>query len=277
MSFLKKYKNEEFYKNKFFYKFQIIVRLTIIFKYMQEIMMKLSQNFFKYLTMMISLSLLTNCSYPLLEDVEFASDYTYVIGPGDNIHFYVWGNPDLSTTVPVRPDGKITVPLVEDLLASGKTPNQLARDMEKKLATFVRDPQIVVMVTSFQGVEDQQIRVLGRIGGSGSGSGNSGGSGGGSYGSSGGGFGGSAGGGGIGRYQGKSLPYERGMTLLDVVIKIGGIDQFADGNRASVIRKVNGKLNRYQVRIDDLIESADLSANVSMMPGDILIVPEAFF
>ncbi|QPK65691.1 polysaccharide biosynthesis/export family protein [Methylomonas sp. LL1] len=206
----------------------------------------------------------SGCSQPLLEDVRQASDYTYRIGPGDNVNIFVWGNPELSTSAAVRPDGKITVPLVEELLASGKTPFQLARDIEKVLSVYVKSPQVVVMVSGFKGVRDQQIRIIGRIGGGGGG------------GSGGGGSGGGSGGGGIGRYQGKSIPYERGMTLLDVVIQIG-LNQYADGNRASVIRDVDGDLKSYRVRIDDLIDDADLSANVLMMPGDILIIPDAYF
>ena len=212
---------------------------------------------------------LTGCFQPLLEDVSQTSDYTYQIGPGDSVNIFVWGNPELSTSAAVRPDGKITVPLVEELLASGKTPFQLARDIEKVLETYVKSPQVVVMVSGFKGVRDQQIRVIGRIG---SGSGGSGGGGSGGGGSGGGG----SGGGGIGRYQGKSIPYERGMTLLDVIIQIG-LNQYADGNRSSVIREVDGELKGYRVRIDDLIDSADLSANVLMMPGDILIIPDAYF
>ncbi|OAI20493.1 sugar transporter [Methylomonas lenta] len=210
---------------------------------------------------------LMGCFQPLLEDVSQTSDYTYQIGPGDSVNIFVWGNPELSTSAAVRPDGKITVPLVEELLASGKTPFQLARDIEKVLETYVKSPQVVVMVSGFKGVRDQQIRVIGRIGGGGGASGGGGG----------GGISGSGGGsGGIGRYQGKSIPYERGMTLLDVIIQIG-LNQYADGNRSSVIREVDGDLKSYRVRIDDLIDDADLSANVLMMPGDILIIPDAYF
>lgn len=192
------------------------------------------------------------CSQPLLEDVQQAADYTYQIGPGDSVNIFVWGNPELSTSAAVRPDGKITVPLVEELLASGKTPYELARDVEKVLSTYIKSPQVVIMVGGFKGVSTQQIKVLGRIGGGG------------------------GGGGGVGRYQGLSIPYERGMTLLDVIIKIG-LNQYADGNRASVIRDVNGELKPFRVRVDDLIDDTDLSANVLMMPGDILIIPDAYF
>ncbi|PPD35084.1 MAG: sugar transporter [Methylomonas sp.] len=237
--------------------------------------MAIFKNFTRYLRIVSAVLLagLIGCSQPLLEDVKQASDYTYKIGPGDNVNIFVWGNPELSTSAAVRPDGKITVPLVEELLASGKSPFHLARDIEKVLSTYVKSPQVVVMVSGFKGVRDQQIRVIGRIGGGGGMGG--GGMGGGGMG--GGGMGGGGmGGGGIGRYQGQSLPYERGMTLLDVVIHIG-LNQFADGNRASVIREVDGDLKSYRVRIDDLIDDADLSANVLMMPGDILIIPDAYF
>ena len=210
------------------------------------------------------------CSQPLLEDVQQASDYTYKIGPGDNVNIFVWGNPELSTSAVVRPDGKITVPLVEELLANGKTPFVLARDIEKILGTYVKSPQVVVMVSGFKGIRNQQIRVIGRIGGGGMGGGGMGGGG-----MGGGGMGG-MGGGGIGRYQGQAIPYERGMTLLDVIIQIG-LNQFADGNRSTVIREVDGELRSYRVRIDDLIDDADLSANVLMMPGDILIIPDTYF
>ncbi len=224
---------------------------------------------------MVMMVTMMGCSQPLLEDVHQSSDYTYKIGPGDSVNIFVWGNPELSTSTPVRPDGKITVPLVEELLASGKTPYQLARDIEKVLSVYVKSPQVVVMVTGFKGVSDQQIRVIGRIGSSGGG-GYGGGMSGGSMGGMGGGYGGGMGGGGMGRYQGKSIPYQRGMTLLDVVIEIG-LNQFADGNRASVLRNIDGELKAYRVRIDDLIDEADLTANVLMMPGDILIIPDAYF
>ncbi|MDT4332285.1 polysaccharide biosynthesis/export family protein [Methylomonas sp. MED-D] len=219
--------------------------------------------FFNTVGFAVLLFLNAGCSQPMLEDVQQASDYTYQVGPGDSVNIFVWGNPELSTSAVVRPDGKITVPLVEELLANGKTPFELAREIEKVLATYVKSPQVVVMVSGFKGVNTQQIRVIGRIGGGSSGGSGSGGGGGGT-------------GGGIGRYQGKTIPYERGMSLLDVVIQIG-LNQYADGNRSTVIRNFNGELKSYGVRIDDLIDDADLSANVLMMPGDILIIPDAYF
>lgn len=217
----------------------------------------------------VSLLLLTSCAYPPLEDeVDFPSDYTYIIGPGDSLEIFVWGNPDISRGVTVRPDGKISTPLVNELRASGKTPNQLAKEVEKELSKFVRDPQVAIMVGGFNGVYSQQVRVIGQI---------SGGGGGGSVG--GGGISGGGGGGGFGanRYSATALPYTVDMTLLDLLIELGGIGQFADGNRSSIIRTVEGEQRQFGVRIDDLLENADMTANVKIMPGDILLVPEAFF
>lgn len=235
--------------------------------------------------------LISGCGHPRLDDEDIAipSDYTYIIGPGDSMSIFVWGNPDLSASAIVRPDGKITIPLAEDLPASGKTPSQLARVMEKVLAKYVRDPQVVIMVQGFQGVYSQQVRVVGQLNGGGgysgggfSGGGFSGGSGGGGFG--GGGFGGGGfGGGGFGGGGGgagstaKSFPYKKGMTLLDLMVEVGGLGFYADGNRASIIRTINGEQQRFPIRIDDLIEDADLSANVKIMPGDIVIIPQAFF
>lgn len=209
-------------------------------------------------TIFYSMIFLAGCSYPPIEDVEFPSDYTYIIGPGDNLEIFVWGNPDISRGVTVRPDGKITTPLVDDLVASGKTPYDLAREVEKELAKFVRDPQVAIIVGGFQGIYPQQIRVIGQISGGGGG-------------------GGAGGGAGANRYSATSLPYTKEMSLLDLVIQIGGIGQYGDGNRASIIRKVEGEQKQFGVRIDDLLEDGDMSANVKMMPGDIVIVPEAFF
>jgi len=207
--------------------------------------------------------LASGCGLPQLspdDSASIPSDYTYIIGPGDSVNIFVWGNPDISTTATVRPDGKITIPLAEDLPASGKTPSQLARDMEKKLAKYVRDPQVVIMVGGFQGVYSQQVRIVGQLSGGGGG-------GGGSFG----------GGGGGSRFSAKAFPYKKDMTLLDLMIQLGGLGQYSDGNRASIVRTVNGELQQVGIRIDDLIDNADLSANVKILPGDIVIIPEAFF
>ena len=201
--------------------------------------------------------LASGCGYPPLtqdEDATIPSDYTYIIGPGDSVSIFVWGNPDISTTATVRPDGKITIPVSRGLLASGKTPSQLARVMEKALAKYVRDPQVVIIVGGGQGVYSQQVRIIGQLGG-----------------------GGGGGGGGSSHYSAKAFPYKKDMTLLDLVIQIGGLGQFADGNRASIIRNIDGEPQHFGIRIDDLVDNADLTANVKILPGDIVIIPEAFF
>ncbi len=203
-------------------------------------------------------ALISGCGYPQLtqeDDAIISSDYTYIIGPGDSVSIFVWGNPDISTTAHVRPDGKITIPLAEDLLASGKTPSQLARVMEKALSKYVRDPQVVIMVSGGQGVYSQQVRVIGQL------SGGSGGSG----------LGVAA------HYSAKAFPYKKDMTLLDLIIQLGGLGQFADGNSASIIRNIDGESQHFGIRIDDLVDNADLSANVKILPGDILIIPQSFF
>ncbi|PPD45112.1 MAG: sugar transporter [Methylobacter sp.] len=222
--------------------------------------------------------LLYGCGHPQLtqeDDAVIPSDYTYIIGPGDSINIFVWGNPDISTTATVRPDGKITIPLAEDLIASGKTPAQLARVMEKSLAKYVRDPQVVIMVGGFQGVYSQQVRIIGQLSGGGGVGGGIGGGMGAGLGSSG--LSGGAGAGGGSRFSARSFPYKKDMTLLDLMIQVGGLGQYADGNRASIVRNINGEMQQFGIRIDDLIEDADLSANIKILPGDIVIIPEAFF
>ena len=167
--------------------------------------------------------------------------HDYLIGPGDNVNIVVWRNPEVSTTVPVRPDGKITTPLVEDLQASGKTSTALARDIEKALAKFIQQPVVTVVVTSFVGNYSEQIRVIGQAA------------------------------------RPQALPYRRDMSLMDVMIAVGGITEFASGNKASIIRMVDGKQTTLPVRLKDLVKGGDISANIYMHPGDVLVVPESFF
>lgn len=232
---------------------------------------------------LLSMLFLISCGHPPLDvDVELPSDYTYIIGPGDSLEIFVWDNPDISKIVTVRPDGKITTPLVEDLLATDKTPAQLADDLEESMSKYVRDPLVAVIVNNFQGIYHQQVRLIGQLStGGGSGGGSSGSSsvssagGGTSSGSSSGGGGGGAGRG--NRYSASSVPFTKEMTLLDLMIQVGGIGQFADGNRSSIIRNYSGERQQFGIRIDDLLEDGDLSANVKIFPGDILIIPEAFF
>lgn len=187
---------------------------------------------------------LTGCAqtkYPAMSGDATASDYTYVIGAGDQVFIYVWGNPEVSRGVSVRPDGKITAPLVEELPAAGKTPQELARDVEKQLETYIKNPLVTVMVSGYVGPYSQQIRVVGEAA------------------------------------NPQALSYRNDMTLLDLMIAVGGLTQFADGNAASIVRKVEGVDHQFGVRIEDLIKDGDISANVNLMPGDILIIPEAFF
>ncbi len=165
----------------------------------------------------------------------------YLIGPGDNVNIFVWGNPELSSSVPVRPDGRITTPLIEDVPASGKTPTQLARDMEKRLARYIKNPVVTVIVTGFVGRYSEQIRVLGEAA------------------------------------NPQALPFREQVTVLDVMIQVGGLTEFAAGNNATIVRLVDGEQMLYQVRLDDLIRDGDITANVDMLPGDVLIIPEAWF
>lgn len=165
----------------------------------------------------------------------------YLIGPGDTVNVFVWGNPELSITVPVRPDGRITTPLVQDLPASGKTPTQLARDIEKSLEKFIRTPNVTVIVTGFVGLPSAQIRVVGAAA------------------------------------EPKTIPYRRQLTVLDVMIEVGGLGEFADGNDARIVRSIEGKQVKIPVRLADLLRDGDISANVVLYPGDIIIIPEALF
>jgi len=210
--------------------------------------------------MMVMLSILSliSCAYPPLDnEAELPDDYTYIIGPGDGLEIFVWDNPDISRSVTVRPDGKINTPLLDDLMASGKTPSQLARVLEEKLAKFVREPLVAVMVGGFQGIYEQQVRVIGQIGNNGGGGGS----------------------GGSGEATGSAMafPYKKGMTLLDLMVEIGTFSQYADVDRVSIIRKIDGEAYQFGLRIYDLVDYGDLTANVKIMPGDIMIVPEAFF
>lgn len=167
--------------------------------------------------------------------------YNYLIGPGDNVSVFVWRNPDVSASVTVRPDGKITTPLVEDLPASGKTPTELAREIEKVLGNYIKDPIVTVTVSGFIGPFSEQIRVVGEA------------------------------------TKPQTLSYRQNMTLLDVMIAVGGLTAFADGNDASIVRVVDGKQQQFAVRLEDLVKDGDISANAELLPGDIIIIPEAWF
>lgn len=178
---------------------------------------------------------------PLAEVDIPAYKHEYRIGPGDNVIISVWRHPEVSLTVPVRPDGKITTPLVEDLAASGKTGTELARDIEKALQKFIQEPVVTVTVTGFVGPYGEQIRVIGQAA------------------------------------KPQALAYREGMSVMDVIIAVGGLTEFASGNKANIIRTVGGQQQKLGVRLNDLIRDGDISANMPMRPGDILVIPESFF
>lgn len=172
--------------------------------------------------------------------VAASDNYTYLIGAGDTLNIIVWRNPELSMVVPVRPDGKVAAPLVEEVMAQGKTSTQLAREVEQQLGKYVRDPVVTVLVTSFVGPYSEQIRVVGEAA------------------------------------KPQFLNFKKNMTVLDVMIAVGGLTDFAAGNSATILRTGEGN-KQYAVRLNDLIKRGDLSANVEMKPGDILVIPQSLF
>jgi polysaccharide export outer membrane protein len=163
----------------------------------------------------------------------------YIVGPGDTLQIFVWRNPELTTTVPVRPDGKITTPLVQDMIAVGKSPSQLARDIEVVLAEYIRSPQVNVIVT-IPVSAFSKVQVIGQV------------------------------------TSPQSLPYREGMRVLDAVLATGGLTEFAAGNRAKIVRKQDGKQNELKVRIADLINKGDMRYNLELRPGDVLVIPQSF-
>jgi polysaccharide biosynthesis/export protein len=168
------------------------------------------------------------------------SSSSYIIGPGDTLEVFVWQNPDLSQTVPVRPDGKISTPLVENMVAVGKTPSQLARDMEKVLSVYVRSPKVNIIVTKALG-ELTQVKVVGEV------------------------------------LHAQAIPFHEGMTVLDAVLQAGGVTPYAAANRAKIVRMVNGQSEQIPVKLGKLLQKGDMSQNVRLMPGDVLIVPQSLF
>ena len=192
---------------------------------------------------LVALLALGGCAstYPPAPAAPGQFSASYLVGPGDSVNVVVWRNPELSMVVPVRPDGKITTPLVEDLPASGKSATQLARDIETALAKYIQSPVVTVVVTGFVGPYSEQIRVIGEAA------------------------------------KPQSLPYRENMTLLDVMITVGGITDFAAGNRASILRTGGGSTQQLGVRLVDLVKGGDLSANVAMRPGDVVVIPQSLF
>lgn len=202
-----------------------------------------SKNTLSGLLLLMLASLLGACSssnYPPAPATAASPEYRYLIGPLDTINVVVWRNPELSGTVSVRPDGRISTPLVDDIQALGRNPVELARDLEKALAKYIRDPQVTVMVTNFAGSSSEQIRIVGEAA------------------------------------KPQAIPYRQNMTVLDVMIMVGGLTDFADGNRAVLVRGAE-KGKQYSVRLADLVRRGDISANVDVRPGDVLIIPQSWF
>jgi polysaccharide export outer membrane protein len=165
----------------------------------------------------------------------------YRIGPGDSLNIFVWRNPELTVTVPVRPDGRVSIPLVEDVIAIGKTPTALAREYEQRLAKYIKEPLVTVIVEGFVGPIPEQVRIIGEAS------------------------------------QPRSLPYRADMTLLDAMIAVGGLTKYAAGDDSVIIRTVNGAQNTYSVHLSSLIRDGDVASNVALQPGDILIIPQRLF
>lgn len=165
----------------------------------------------------------------------------YRIGPGDSLSVFVWQNKELSTEIPVRPDGKISLPLINDMQAAGKTPTELSADIQDQLKKYVNNPLVTVIVHSFMGPYSQQVRVVGEA------------------------------------QKPQSLPYRDNMTVLDAMIAVGGLTSLAAGDRATLYRTVDGKPHSYGLRLDDLIKDGDMSANAPLAPGDVIIIPQSYF
>jgi polysaccharide export outer membrane protein len=188
--------------------------------------------------------LVGGCAGPRVAPETAAPAYNtedYLIGPGDSLQIFVWQHPELSVNVPVRPDGKITIPLVQDTVAVGKTPTQLSDDLETALSEYIRNPEVSVIVSAFVGTFGNQIRVVGQAA------------------------------------EPQAISYRQNMTVLDVMIEVGGLGEFAAGNRAKIIRRTGDAETEIPVRLDDLLKKGKISANVTMRPGDVLIIPETIF
>lgn len=164
----------------------------------------------------------------------------YHIGAGDTLNVFIWKNTDLSTSTTVRPDGMISLPLVHDVRAAGRTPTQLAEDIQRRLKKYITEPVVTVMVNSFVGLYSEQIRVVGQA------------------------------------VKPQAIPYRKGMTALDAMIAVGGLSQFADGDRATLVRTAHGQQNSYRLHLEHLLQDGDLSANVPLEPGDVIIIPQTY-
>ncbi len=200
---------------------------------------------------MVISSVLVGCASTQTSDLTQATikesitknseNYRYLIGPGDELNVFVWGNPEISGSFEVRPDGMITTSLVEDIEVAGKTPTAVARQIEKALSVYIRDPIVSISVSEFVGPFSEQVRVIGEAA------------------------------------KPQALSYTQHMTLLDVLIQVNGLTEFAAGNSSTLLRIENGEYKHYDLRLEDLIEQGDITANVDILPGDIILIPEAWF
>jgi polysaccharide export outer membrane protein len=191
----------------------------------------------------LACAVLAGCAsgnYPPAPRSAQTADSQYKVGPLDTLSISVWRNPDLSGIVSVRPDGRISTPLVSDLLVVGRTPAEISHDIESTLSKYVREPNVTVLVTSFQGTYSEQIRIVGEA------------------------------------TRPQAIPYRQNMTLLDVMIQAGGLTDFADGNAAVLVRGAEGN-KQYSVHLKDLLKRGDIGANVDVKPGDVIIVPQSWF
>jgi len=200
---------------------------------------KLSRTFAPVALMLVAACAPDLSTLPMSSGAGVSSTADYLVGPGDQLNIFVWRNPELTVTLPVRPDGKISMPLVEDVVAVGTTPTALARTIETRLKPFVVDPHVTVIVQGFVGA--QQVRVIGEAA------------------------------------QPRAVPYRADMTVLDVMIVAGGLTKFAAGNRAVIVRVIEDKPQSFPVRLDSLIKDGEVKYNVPMQPGDILIIPQTYF
>jgi len=176
---------------------------------------------------------------PFVPPDEGPGEEYYLIGPLDALNIFVWRNPELTVGVVVRPDGRMSMPLIEGLAATGKTPSELARDIEEELSIYMQSPTVTVVVSGFNGPFSQQVRVLGEAG------------------------------------TPQAIPYRANMTLLDVMIQVGGLTEFAAGDRATLVRFEDGEQHEYRLKIESLIKDGDINANVKILPGDVVIIPES--
>ncbi len=209
------------------------------------------QKLHRSILMCCSLLIVSGCSTQQLDTLPTATihpsltkdidNYKYLIGPGDSLNISVWGSPEASGTYTVRPDGMVSTALVDDLVVSGKTPTELSRELEKELSTYIRDPIVSVSVGGFVGPFSEQVRVMGEA------------------------------------LEPRAIHYKEDMTLFDVMIEVGGLTDFADGNSARLIRVINNEQKQFVLKMDDLLRDGDIQANVDILPGDIIIIPEAWF